>query len=208
LNHLHNTEQESRTDSQDAWARAQVCFEKKAWHESLMACQQTVEANPAHFDALLLAGRAARQMGEQVIARNLLQASLDLRPGSTEALFELGTVLQLLKQHEQALECYRQVLQLDPDSAQANFDVSTVLFDMGQMEAAGKYCQAALLLQPGFLAARIRMAMIHFRLDDPHRSLETLYITLQLTPDDLNVCNLVALNKLALGLPDEAVPYL
>jgi len=133
---------------------------------------------------------------------------MDLRPDSSGALIELGAVLLMQKQPEQALECYRQVLQLDPDSAQANFDLSTVLFDMGQMEEAGKYCEAALLLQRGFLAARIRMAMIHYRLDDLHRSLETLHLTLQLAPDDLNVTNLIALNKLALGLPDEAVPYL
>jgi predicted O-linked N-acetylglucosamine transferase (SPINDLY family) len=206
LNHLHNTG--SQTGSQDAWMRAQDCFEKKAWHEALMACQQVVEADPAHFDALLLAGRAARQMAQQVIARNLLQAALDLRPDSTEALFELGTVLQLLKQPELALDCYRQILQLHPDSAQAAFAACTVLYDLGHMDQAMPYCEKVLALQPQYPDAQLRMAMIHYRRNDLHRALESLYRLQAEAPDNLNIPNLIALNKIALGLPDEAVPYL
>lgn len=208
MNHLHNTEQESRTDSQDAWARAQDCFERAAWHESLIACQQAVEADPAHFDALLLAGRAARQMGQQVIARNLLQAALGLRPDSTGALFELGTVLQLLKQPELELDCYRQILRLHPDSAQANFAACTVLYDLGRMDEAMSYCQTVLALQPEYPDAQLRMAMIHYRRNDLHRSLESLYRLQASAPGNLHAFNLIALNKIALGLPDEAVPYL
>lgn len=208
MNHLHNTEQESRTDSQDAWARAQDFFEKKAWHESLMACQQTVEANPAHFDALLLAGRAASQMGQQVIARNLLQAALDLQPDSSGALFELGTVLQLLQQPELALDCYRQILRLHPDSAQASFAACTVLYDLGRMDEAMSYCQTVLALDPEYPDAQLRMAMIHYRRNDLHRSLEFLYPLQAAAPDDVHACNLIAFNMISLGLPDEAVPYL
>ena len=173
-----------------------------------MACQQTVEANPAHFDALLLAGRAACQMGQQVIARNLLQAALDLRPDSTEALFELGTVLQLLKQPELALDCYRQILRLHPDSAQASFAACTVLYDLGHMDEAMSCCQTVLELQPEYPDAQLRIAMIHYRRNDLHRSLESLYRLQAGAPDDLHASSLIAFNKISLGLPDEAVPYL
>jgi predicted O-linked N-acetylglucosamine transferase (SPINDLY family)/sulfatase maturation enzyme AslB (radical SAM superfamily) len=177
-------------------------------HEALEVCRLMVEANPADFDALLLAGRAARQMGQQVISRNLLQAALDLQPTSTEALFELGAVLELLKQPELALDCYRQILQLHPDSVQASFAASTVLYDLGHMDEAMAYCQTVLALQPDYPDAQLRMAMIHFRRHDLHRSLESLYQLQAAAPDDLHALNLIALNKISLGLPDEAVPYL
>lgn len=190
------------------WDNALSFFGKGLWHETIAACQQVLEQEPEHFEAVMLAGRAVNRLGQHAMAENFFRFALALRPEAVEAHSELAAVLMALKQPESALECYRQALRLCPDSVQTNFDISTVLFDLGQMEEAGKYCQAALSLQPGYAAALIRMAMIHFRLDDPHNSLEMLYRAQPLAPDDLNVTNLIALNKLALGLPDEAVPYL
>lgn len=190
------------------WEDARSFFGRGQWHETISACQQVLELELEHFEAVLLVGKAANQLGQYELAESFFRAAVSLQPESVEAISELGAVLLMLKQPDPALECYRQVLRLHPDSAQTNFDISTALFDLGKMDEAGAYCQAALSLQPDFGAAQIRMAMIHFQLDDPHRSLEMLYRAQQLMPEDLNVLNLIALNKLALGLPDEAVPYL
>lgn len=177
-------------------------------HETITACQQILQLEPGNFDAVLVLGKAANQLGKYDLAEGFFRAAVTLQPESVDAIKELGAVLLMLKQPESALECYRQALRLRPGSAQTNLDICTVLFDLGQLEEAGRYCQAALSLQPGFMAALVRMAVIHNRRDDPHNSLEMLYRAQQLAPDDLNVTALIANEKLTLGLPDEAMPYL
>jgi predicted O-linked N-acetylglucosamine transferase (SPINDLY family) len=196
------------TDTVNWWDTALACFEQGQFHDTIAACQRVLEQDAGHFDAVLLAGRASNRRGQHEQAEKFFRYALTLQPDAEVAINELGAELLALKQPEQALECYRQVLQLNPDSAQANFDVSMALFDMGRMEEAGRYCQAALALQPVFPTALTRMAVIYYQMDDLPRSLETLHRTLQLAPDDPYVSNLIALNKLWLGLPDEAVPYL
>ncbi|MDO8988298.1 MAG: tetratricopeptide repeat protein [Sideroxyarcus sp.] len=196
------------TDTANWWDVALARFAQGQFHDTIAACQRVLEQDAGHFDAVMLAGRALSRRGQYAQAENFFRYALTLQPDAAVVINELGAALLALKQPEQALECYRQVLQLNPDSAQANFDVSMAFFDMDRMEEAGRYCQAALALQPDFPDAQIRMAMIHYRLDDLHRSLETLELALQLAPDDPNVSRLIALNKLWLGLPDEAVPYL
>lgn len=208
MNHQHNTQSGMPTDTANCWDTALACFAQGQFHDTIAACQRVLEQDAGHFDAVMLAGRASNRRGQHAQAESFFRYALTLQADAAVAINELGAALLALKKPEQALECYRQVLQLDPDSAQANFDVSLAFFDMGRMEEAGRYCQAALALQPVFPDAQIRMAMIHYRLDDVHRSLETLQLALQLAPDDPNVSNLIALNKLWLGLPDEAVPYL
>ncbi|HAF44183.1 MAG TPA: hypothetical protein DCK83_04365 [Gallionellaceae bacterium] len=195
-------------DVEAHWANAVSFFENGQIQETIFACQQVLELDSGHFEALLLAGKAARQLGQHRMAENILRAALNLRPDSVEGGRELGATLMSLKQYEQSLECYRQVLKLQPTSAQANLDVATTLFDMCWYKEALQYCGNAVELQPNLLVAHIRMGMIYYRLDDLHRSLECLYLAYKMAPEEPNVLNLMALAKIELGLHDEAVPML
>lgn len=208
MNPQHNAQVGTGGEAAALWEGARSFFGREQWHETIAACQQLLELQPEHFEAVLLAGRAVSRLGQHVMAENFFRFALTLRPDAAEALNELAAVLMLLKQNEQALECYQRVLELQPESAQAHFNVSTVLFDLCRMPEALRYCRQAIELQPDLIAARVRLGMIHYRMDDLHLSLESLQETLRRFPDDINVLNLIALNKIALGLPDEAVPFL
>ncbi|MDO8925426.1 MAG: tetratricopeptide repeat protein [Sideroxyarcus sp.] len=208
MNQQHNAQTGMGEEAATLWDGARSFFGKGLMQEALAACQQVLEQEPEHFDAVLLAGRAMNRQAQPTLAENFFRYALSLRPDAVEALNELAAVLAALKQNEQSLEYYRRVLELQPDSAQAHFNVSTVLFDLCRMQEALRYCQQAIELQSDLIAARVRHGMILYRMDDLHVSLESLLETHLLAPDDINVLNLIALNKIALGLPDEAVPYL
>jgi len=177
-------------------------------HEAISLCQKLLEVEPDHPDAVQLIGKAAKQLGQLAHAEKFFRTALSMRPDSVEALNELGAVLILLGRLEQALECFRRTLELHPDSHQANFNISTVLFAMDRIPEALQYCQASIGLKRDFAEAHVRLGMIHYRLEDIHSSLRSLSEAFLLAPDDINVLNLLALNKIALGVPDEAIPYL
>lgn len=183
-------------------------FRQGRQHEAIAACQKVLQVDPENFDAVQLIGKAAKQLGQLAHAENFFRAALAMRPDSIDALNELGAVLILLGRLEQALEYFRRTLELHPDSHQANFNISTVLFAMDRIPEALQYCQASIALKRDFAEAHVRLGMIHYRLEDLHRSLRSSSEAFLLAPDDINVLNLLALNKIALGVPDEAIPYL
>lgn len=200
-----NTEQ---SDAATHWANAVSSFGNGQIHEAIAFCQKLLELEPEHFDAVQLIGKAAKQLGQLAHAESFFRAALTMRPDSIDTLNELGAVLMSLGRLEQALECFRRTLELHPDSYQANFNISTVLFAMDRIPEALQYCRASIALKPDFAAAHVRHGMIHYRLEDIHSALQSLNEAYLLAPDDIDVLNLLALNKIALGLPDDAVLYL
>ena len=199
---------EIRSDADAHWFDAMSYFQQGQMHEAISSCQRVLELESEHFDAVQLIGKAAKQLGQLAHAESFFRTALAMRPDSIEALNELGAVLMPLGQLEQALECFQRTLELHPDSHQANFNISTVLYAMDRIPEAMQYCQASITLKPDFVAAHVRQGMIHYRLEDVHSALQSLNVACLLAPDDIDVLKLLALNKIALGVPDEAIPHL
>lgn len=189
-------------------ADAHALYQSGRIHEAIAACQKVLALDPASFDAIHLLGKAANQIGQRPLAENFLRAALTLRPDSAEALSDLGQVLMLSGMQQQALDCFARVLEIRPGTAKAHFDVATALFDLGRMDEAMQHCEAAISFQPDLLSAHVRLGMIHYKQDDLHRSLASFNRAHLISPGNIDVLNLLALNEIALGRPDEALPFL
>lgn len=194
------------------------------------ACQKVLELDKGNFDALHLLGKAGNHIGQWSLAEFFLRQALSVRPDTTEihsdlglALISLGRInnprnnftsnpdlglaIESLRLLEQSLECFLKSLEFSPDSAEANSNVATALYEMGRMSEAMRYCQVAISLQHDFAPAHARKGMIHYYWDDLRLALESYTRAHLIAPENIEVLNLLATHKIALGKPDEGLPY-
>ncbi len=205
---LHGEHGDTPSNPAIILADAHSLYQSGRVHEAIAACQKVLALDPANFNAIHLLGKAASQIGQRPLAENFLRAALSLRPDSSEVLSDLGQVLMLSGMPQQSLDCFTRALEFKPGSAEAHFNVATALFDLGRMDEAMQHCITATSIQPDLLPAHVRLGMIHYKQDDLHRSLDSFTRAHRIDNADIDVLNLLALNLIALGRPDKALPHL
>ena len=114
--------------------------------------------DPAHFDALHLAGVVALQTHRTEDGVALIRQAIALNPRVAEAHANLGNGLRELRRFDEALACFEHAIALRPESAGSHRDRATTLQNLGRYaEALAGYEQAMALNQgldflPGMLA--------------------------------------------------------
>jgi tetratricopeptide (TPR) repeat protein len=99
-------------------------------------CQEVVDLQPAHFEALHLLGVIAFRSGQMTDAIVLLARAIAAKPGSAEAYNSLGDVLARLGRPEQALLGYAQAITLKPDFAEARANHSDMVRELEAVAAS------------------------------------------------------------------------
>jgi tetratricopeptide (TPR) repeat protein len=98
-----------------------TCLEKgqaaealQSWKGALAAYRAALEFEPTNLRALVLASRAASQVGEFGAARNFAEQAIQVQPRSAAAHEALGTALEAIGKRGDARRALERAVEIDP----------------------------------------------------------------------------------------------
>lgn len=115
-------------------------------------CQQILQVEPLHADALHLLGLISHQLGERDVAIDLIRQAVHARPGDQNFRYNLGYVLKEQGKLAEAANAYGEALSIVPDPDAFN-NLGIVLREQGRIDEAVNCYRQALSLKPSFADA-------------------------------------------------------
>jgi len=122
-------------------------------------CQQVLQRQPEHADALNHLGRALNNLGRRDEALACLRRSTELQPLNPESWHNLGHVLRALGRLVEALPAYRQALQLRPAYRSAVLNLGKTLLALDRPSEALPALQPWLDAHPRDVEALVETGM-------------------------------------------------
>ena len=116
-------------------------------------CQQILQVEPNHPDALHLLGVISHQRGNSEAAVDLIRKAINARPSEPAYYNNLGAALKEQGKLGEAVACYRHALLIKPDYANAHSNMGAVLKEQGKLDEAISCYRHALLIKPDFAEA-------------------------------------------------------
>jgi tetratricopeptide (TPR) repeat protein len=115
--------------------------------------RQVLASSPANFDALHLLGVLSHQIGNNVLAVNLIGKATKIDKKNPNAFSHLGAAYRSLGRYAEAEKCYRTALRLQPDFPEVYFNLGNTLADLKRLKEAEKAYFKAVQLNPDYAAA-------------------------------------------------------
>jgi len=116
-------------------------------------CRKILQADPEHFDALLLLGRCCYQLGQLNEALATMQQALMIRPDDPVCIQARGSLLIETGRFADAAALFDRALALRPDAVPFLFNAALALTMLGRVEEALADYDRAIVLRPDFLEA-------------------------------------------------------
>lgn len=115
---------------------------------ALQSCEQALQLQPAHFNALHLSGIIALQAGNPGRAVELITNALAIIPDHVDALINRSNARAALRQFAEAAADCERAIAARPDIAPAHVQHGNMLRKLGRFEAAVASYDRAIVLQP------------------------------------------------------------
>jgi len=154
--------------------------------EAQLCCQQALEADPDHIDALQLMGLLALQARQfdHAIAWIARANQQDI---GTDHLHSLGIALEQQGLHEWAFKAFDRGVALKPDDTELWAHRSDALANLARPEEALSSYNQLLRLDPRDAGAALRCGMLLIALKRPQQALVYLDLCDELLPDNATV---------------------
>jgi len=149
----------------------------------------TLQANPAHFDALHLLGVIAYQSGDAQLAVDLIQHALTVNTSHPTAYLNLGNAQRSLQQWSDAINSYDLAIGLNPESANAHFNKGLVLLTLNECHKALSCFQEAARLQPDSSSYAYQCGLAHQNLAQFREAIQCFDAALSLEPSFAEALN-------------------
>ena len=120
--------------------------------EALDVYKLILDDNPAHPDALHLAGVVALQAGDAELAIDLIGKAIDVQP-HFRYYSNFGNALNARGDLDGAVECFRQSLSFNPDHAETYYNLGAVLQTQGKLAEAIENYRKAMSIKPDYAEA-------------------------------------------------------
>lgn len=169
------------------------------------ACQEVLEAEPGHFEALRMLAMLRFRQGRADAAEALLRRALAQRPDDAAALANLGTAMQAQGRHEEALACYERALASGPGDAGTHFNRGNALRALDRHEAALGCYEDALAIAPDFAQAWNNRGLVLHALKRHAEAVESYRRALDVRPGFAAALNNLGSAQAELGNPEEAL---
>lgn len=144
--------------------------------------QQALHKIPNHPDALHLLGMLARQIGDNELARELIQLAIQANPAVAMFHSNLGNVLLALNEQDEAVACFRQALTIEPNNAIFHYNLAHALQTQGQLQSAVKGYRQALVLSPQYIEAHSNLGHTLRALGELDKAVESYRLALAIAP--------------------------
>ena len=154
--------------------------------EAQLCCQQALQADPDHVDALQLMGLLALQARQFDHAIEWI-AHANRRDIGTDHLYSLGIAMEQQGLHELAFKAFDRGVELKPDDAGLWARRSDALANLARPEEALSSYNHLLKLDPRSAGAALRGGMLLIALKRPEEALVYLDLCDELLPDNASV---------------------
>jgi protein O-GlcNAc transferase len=176
-------------DTNNPVAQAQALFQSAVDSQrrgqaalALTLCEQAIELEPRHFEALRLSGLIAGRLNQPQRAAQLLARAILVNPASPQALMNHGTALCLLKDHAAAIASFDRAIALEPCNPDAHYNRGIALAALGRQQDAVASFEAAITRNAAHAAAHFNRGIALIRLDRYDDAVASLDRALVLRP--------------------------
>jgi protein O-GlcNAc transferase len=183
-------------------------FESGSLREAGAMCQQALNADPLHFDALHLLGVIANQTGNSAHAIELISQALRQNPQHPFAHNNLGLALEAQGRLQEATDSYRKALSIEPGFTDAYFNLGNVLQAQGALSEAVASYRNALALQPNDAEAHNNLGSALRSQGKLDEAIASFHKALTFRPDYAEALNNLGVALQEQGKLDEAVTCL
>ena len=150
-NHALTTE--NRAMIQDFMERGIIFHRAGMLKQAQEIYEQTLLAQPDHFDAMHLLGLIAYQTANFDLAEHLIQGAISLNPNNASYHSNLGNVLKASQKYDAAILSYDSAIQLKPDSTYTHYNRGNTLHIQGKLESAVLSFDQAISISSDFAEA-------------------------------------------------------
>ena len=144
---------------------------------------QTLQEDPAHFDALHLLGVIAFQSGDAALSVDLITQALNYNATHPTAYLNLGNAQRSLKQLTAANKSYDRAIELSPHTANAHYNKGLVLMERQEFDLALTSLQQAIKIQPESSQFIHQCGLAYQALAQYSQAIQCFDHALQLQPD-------------------------
>ena len=163
--------------------RARALHQQGRYADALVICNELLERQPDHLDALFLAADITARSGAADRALPLFRKVLELQPDHAPAHYKCGNLLKDRGEMDAALASYDQAIALDPGYAYAFCNRGVVLERLNRWDAALDSYDRALSLTPGDALAHYNRAGVLRQLARQEEALAGYTQALAVKPD-------------------------
>ena len=171
----------------DAFGRALACYQEGKLVEAAALCEQTLEPQPQHFEALHLLGIINLISGRPERAVELFAIALQLEPRSVAAHGNHGNSLYELKRYESAIVCYENAIALCPQLPEAYNNRGNALRALQRRDAAIVSYDAAIALKPDYADAYRNRGLTLYELKSYEAAIDSYGRAAALQPDSAEI---------------------
>jgi tetratricopeptide (TPR) repeat protein len=184
------------------------CSKKGQLQDACNLYQQSLDTDKSNPPTLWGLSQCAITKGNLALARQHLDAALELKNKQAQTWIYIGDLAQRNKDIEGALSAYTSALKIDPENLAALESRSTINTRLGRMEPARSDIETIRKVYPNSLAAHYLQAMFKFREKKFTETRDALLEALKIAPNYVPALILAGLNENALGNLQTAESYL
>jgi predicted O-linked N-acetylglucosamine transferase (SPINDLY family) len=118
--------------------------------------------DPNQPDALNLLGVLATQMGEPIVAQELIKRAIAVKPTVADFYDNLGDALTALGRYDEVIAARRHAVALNPRLVRSHYLLGALLGDMGRYEEATTAFQTALQIKPNDAEILSNLGFAHY----------------------------------------------
>ncbi|GLU32395.1 tetratricopeptide repeat protein [Trinickia caryophylli] len=167
----------------------------------------TLDAEPAHADALHLLGVLRHQQGRHAEAADLVGRAVQLRPNDAGLQLNLGNALKALGQLEPAIERFRNALTLAPGFALAHYNLGNAYAAAGRHGDAVDQFERSLRLAPDDASIWNNLGNALHATGRHDEAIAAFERALALRPGHAGAHNNLGMALAALGRADDALAH-
>ncbi|PTB18430.1 hypothetical protein C9I57_22785 [Trinickia symbiotica] len=167
----------------------------------------TLDADPAHADALHLLGVLRHQQGRHAEAADLVGRAVELRPDDAGLQLNLGNALKALGRLDGAIERFRNALTLAPGFALAHYNLANAYAVIGRHEDAVDAFRRALRLSPDDASIWNNLGNALHAIGRHEEAIDAFTRSLELRPGHAGAHNNLGMALAALGRAEAAVVH-
>ena len=169
----------------DHWDAATQAFAAGNLAQAQASCEQALQLDPQHANALQLRSMIALRQEDYPTALNYIQRALEQAPQAGIFHNSLGTIQQALGQVAEAENAYRMALQLDPQNAMAHFNLGDLWHAQDRVVETEQCYNEALRCQPNFPEAHNNLGLLMSSSQRPDQAITHFVEAINLRPDYL-----------------------
>ena len=189
------------------FARAYAAHRDGRLVEAERDYRATLDADPAHADALHLLGVLRHQQGRHAEAADLVGRAVQLRPNDAGLQLNLGNALKALGHLDGAIERFRNALTLAPEFALAHYNLGNAYAVAGRHEDAVDAFQRSLRFSPDDASIWNNLGNSLHAVGRHDEAIAAFTRALALRPGHAGAHNNLGMALAALGRADEAVAH-